>query len=285
LTRWEADDVLARVVTVRQPAIFLGHGVPALLAAEGNATRAWMRRFGASLRATSPEGVVCVSAHFVAPAFTVTTSDAPSILDEDETASLSAEPRPRGSVALARRVIEHLLHAGLKPRSDPTRGLDHGAWLPLSLLFPDGDLPVVEVSLHESLDADMHFALGRALEPLRDEGFLVVGSGSLTYDLADRARIASDPAAADVLGERSRRFQAWVTDLLTHSASYARARGLTRFRDHPDAHAVQATGEHFLPVLVVAGAASQRSGPEGRGLQVHAGTQQGLSMAAFVFER
>lgn len=256
-----------------------------MLANGADPTHAWLRRFGASLRATEPRGIVCVSAHFVAPAFCVTTSEDPPILQDGESQALSIDYRPRGSVALARRVIEHLLYAQLKATADPTRGLDHGAWLPLSLLFPEADLPVVELSLHDSLDPELHFALGRALEPLRDEGVVIVGSGSLTDDLSDLARISSDPGAPDVLGERSNRFQAWVTDLLVNSAPYARARGLTRFRDHPDAHVVHKAGEHFLPLLVVAGAASKDMRPGNAGLQVHAGCQHGLSMAAFSFER
>jgi aromatic ring-opening dioxygenase catalytic subunit (LigB family) len=249
--------------STRQPSVFVGQGVPEVLAADERPTRAWMGRFGATLRARSPGGIVCVSASFVAPAFTVTTADA----------------------SLARRVIEQLLPAGLKPRSDPSRGIAEGASAPLSFLFPEADVPVVEVSLHESLDAEMHFALGRALEPLRDQGVLIVGIGSVTHDLADHERISRNRDAADVLGERSKRFQAWVVDMVTQPASYARARGLTRFRDHPDAHAVHATGADFLPLVVVAGAASRNTGPESAGVMVHAGCQRGLSMAAFAFER
>lgn len=247
----------------RQPSVFVGHGVPVVLASDGDPTRAWLGRFGSSLRAASPRGIVSVSAHFVAPAFSVTTAEA----------------------QLGRRVIEQLLAAGLRPRTDPSRGLDEGTWLPISLLVPEADVPIVEVSLHESLDAEAHFALGRALEPLRDEGILILGVGSVTHDPADLERLASDAGAPDVLGERSKRFQAWVTDMVTQPASYARARGLTRFRDHPDAHAVHVTGAHFLPLVVVAGAASRNTGAEGAGVQVHAGSQRGLSMAAFMFER
>lgn len=268
---------------VRQPACFIGHGVPAALATDGGPTRAWLGRFGASLRERSPQGVVCISAHFVAPTFCVTTSESPDIMVDGESEALSVDYRPRGSVALARKVIENLLYSKLKATADPARGLDHGAWLPLSILFPDADIPVVELSLHTSLDPEMHFALGRALEALRDEGILILGSGSLTHDLADLEKISSDPSLPDVLGERSRRFETWVTDLLTGSAPYARARGLTRFRDHPDARAVHANGEHLLPLVVVAGAASKDMPQGNEGVLVHAGSQRGLSMAAFTF--
>lgn len=268
----------------RQPACFLGHGVPALLAGEADATHAWMRRFGAVLRAGSPNGIVCVSAHFVASSFTVTTSEAPVLLTDPESAGLvPSGHRPAGSLSLARRVVEHLLPAGLKATADPARGLDHGAWLPLSLMFPEGDVPIVQLSIHASLDPEIHFAVGRAIEPLRDDGVVIIGSGGLTHDVADRDRIAKEPAAPDVLSERSRRFQAWATDLLIGSAPYTRARGLTRFRDHPDAHVVHGTGEHMLPLLVVAGAASKDVSPGNVAAQVHAGCQRGLSTAAFCF--
>lgn len=268
---------------LRQPACFIGHGVPAALATEGDPTRAWLRRFGASLRERPPLGIVCVSAHFVAPTFCVTTSESPDIMVDGESEAITADFRPRGSVALARKVIESLLYAKLKATADPARGLDHGAWLPLSLMFPEIEAPIVQISLHASLDPEMHFALGRAIEALRDEGILIVASGSLTHDLADLERISGDPGAPDVLGERSRRFETWVTDLLTGSAPYARARGLTRFRDHPDARAVHANGEHLLPLLVAAGAASKDMPRGNEGVLVHAGSQRGLSTAAFTF--
>jgi len=267
----------------RQRALFVGHGAPALLASAADPTHGWLRRLGAELRADKPRGILCVSAHFVAPAFAVTTSEAPALDVVTGVDFPAIEHRPRGSVALARRVLEHLLPARIKATADPSRGLDHGAWLPLSLLFPEGDVPVVQLSLQTSEDPVTHFAVGRALEPLRDEGILVIGSGSLTHDVADLERLARDPDAPDVLGERSRRFQAWVTDLLTGSGPYTRGRGLTRFRDHPDVHLVHATGEHFLPLLVVAGAASRDMIGGNTCAMVHAGSQRGLSMAAFSF--
>jgi aromatic ring-opening dioxygenase catalytic subunit (LigB family) len=270
------------MTAVRQPALFVGHGAADRLVRAASPTRAWMERFGATLRARSPRGVLCISSHFVASSFTVTTAETPAIVGLEGRDAPPLAWRPSGSVALARSVMQHLLHARLDPKGDPSRGLDHGAWLPLSLLCPQADVPVVELSLHRSLDPEAHFALGRVLQPLRDEGILIVGSGSLSYDRGDLERLSSDEAAVDVLGAPSKRFQDWVVDIVTQSAPYARGRGLTRFRDHPDAHAVHPTGAHFLPLLVVAGAAS--AADHGPGVLVHAGSQRGLSMAAFLFE-
>jgi aromatic ring-opening dioxygenase catalytic subunit (LigB family) len=248
----------------RQPACFIGHGVPDLLADAADPSHAFLRRFAPALLATSPRAIVLVSPFFVAQAFSVTTGN---------------------DVELARKVIEHLLYAKLKAAVDSERVADEATLQSVRILFPENDIPVIELSLHASLDPELHFAVGRAIEPLRDEGFLIVGCGSLTYDVSDMERIERDPNLPDILGERSDRFQHWVTDLVTNSAPYARARGLTRFRDHPDIHAVHASGERFLPLLVVAGAASKNMSSGNVGRQVHAGSHRGLSMAAFTFER
>ncbi len=248
----------------RQPACFIGHGVPALYADAADPSNAFLRRFAPELRAASPRAILFVSSGFVAQAFSVTMAN---------------------DVELARKVIEHLLYVKLKAAVDSERVASDEALQPLRILFPEKDIPVVELSLHASLDPELHFAVGRAIEPLRDEGFLVIGCGSLTYDVADKERIERDPNAPDILGERSQRFQDWVTDLVTGSAPYARARGLTRFRDHPDIHAVHGSGERFLPLLVVAGAASKNMSSDNVGRQVHAGSHRGLSMAAYVFDR
>lgn len=251
-------------MTGRQAACFIGHGDPALYADPADPSHAFLRRFAAELRATSPRAIVLLSPGFVAPAFSVTTAN---------------------DVELARRVIEHLLYAKLKAAVDPVRVAGPSTLQPITILFPENDIPVIELSLHASLDPELHFAVGRAIEPLRDDGFLIVGCGSLTYDVADMKRIEGDPSAPDILGAPSQRFQAWVTDLVTGSAPYARARGLTRFRDHPDIHSVHGSGERFLPLLVVAGAASKNMSSDNVGRQIHAGSHRGLSMAAFSFER
>lgn len=239
-------------------------------------SNAFLRRFGAALSATPPRAVLCLSAHFATPKLTITTADAPPTLhDHDVAELLSVSYEARGDKLLARRVIEHLLSARLQATGDESRGLDHGAWMPLSLLFPAADIPVVQLSLLTSCDPELHFAIGRALEPLRDEGVLILGSGSLTYESRDAAG----------LSDASKRFQSWVTDLVTGPQPYSRGRGLTRFRDHPDVRHAHPTDEHFMPLLVVAGAASSDRSRDNVAELLHAGAQRGLSMAAFRFRR
>ncbi|NUP08350.1 MAG: dioxygenase [Polyangiaceae bacterium] len=266
----------------RQAALFIGHGLPSRLADADEPVHAWLRRIAQAIRTPATRGIVCVSAHWVAPRFTVTTSETPHTLEDHGCEALRGRVfAAPGSRAFARTVIEHLLHGGQQAIGDDTRGWDHGAWLPLSIMFPEHDLPVVELSLHASLDPEVHFAVGRALEPMRDKGFLLIGSGGLAHEGGEQP--SSD--RGDALSDASLRFQSWVIDLLTRTAPYARARGLTRFRDHPDARLAHERGEHFLPMLVVAGAASSDRSQSNVGELVHAGAHKGLSTASILFRR
>ncbi len=268
----------------KQPALFIAHGDIAATLDDGDPTNRWLRRLGPSLRARAPRAVLCISAHYVAPRLRVTGAERPPTILEPRHAAIEAlsgltYPVP-GSPLVARRILELLLGAGFDASIDGDRGLDHGAWVPLSLMFPEHDVPVVQLSLHAGGDPELHLAVGRALEPLRHEGVLIVGSGGVT-----RGAEPGRPAGADALPEWSRRFDAWVTELVTRAAPYARSRGLAQFRRHEHAWKVHPTDDHFLPLLVIAGAASVDKGPENVGELVHTAAQRGLSMSAFRFMR
>jgi 4,5-DOPA dioxygenase extradiol len=273
---------MAPPACLKQPAFFLGHGAVALTMDEGDATGRWLRRLGTSLRADAPRAVLCVSAHYVAPRLRVTGAAWPTTVPDRGHGALQSFTYPApGSPAIARRVIELLLDTGIDATFDAERGLDHGAWVPLSRMFPEHDIPVVELSLHAGGDPEHHVAIGRALEPLRREGVLIVGSGGVTHG-AEVERPASD---GDVLPEAARRFEGWVIDLVTRGSPYSRSRGLARFRNHEQALTAHPTDEHFLPLLVVAGAASVDKSSENVGELVHAAAQRGRSMTAFRFAR
>jgi 4,5-DOPA dioxygenase extradiol len=270
----------------RQPALFIGHGAPAFTLSEADATNRWLRRLGPALRAGAPRAVLVVSAHYTAPRLRVTGADAPATLhDHDFAAARSFMYPAPGSRALARRVIELLLHAGLSVTLDDATGLDHGAWMPLSLMFPEHDLPVIELSVHASGDPELHLAMGRAIEPLRDEGVLVLGSGGTTHNQAEFARSLAARADPHLLPAWALRFDAWVGEIVTRAPPFARGRGLSNFRRHPNAHLAMPTDEHFMPLLVVVGAASGDRSTANVGELIHAGGQHGLSMSAFRFAR
>jgi 4,5-DOPA dioxygenase extradiol len=180
-------------------------------------------------------------------------------------------PAP-GDPALAAEVLEALQKSGLQGTGDPRRGLDHGAWVPLHLMFPDAGVPVVQLSVQSDLGPAHHRAIGRALRPLRERGILVLGSGGATHDLgAFGAHAVGDPPAAYAAA-----FDAWLCaaveagredDLLDYARRAPEAR-----RNHP-------TPEHFLPLFVPLGAAGDAAGR-----RIHAAFTYGvISMAAFAW--
>jgi 4,5-DOPA dioxygenase extradiol len=178
-----------------------------------------------------------------------------------------------GDPALAGRVQELLDAHGLPARCDAVRGLDHGAWVPLALMFPTADIPVVQLSVQPGRGPLHHLLLGLALSFLRTEGILILASGSATHNLREVVGQSADtPPPAYV-----REFDAWlktaVVDGRTEALLDYEAEGPYAGRNHP-------TAEHFLPLLVALGAAG--AGAKGRSL--HSSYTFGtLSMAAFAW--
>ncbi|MHA6204234.1 dioxygenase family protein [Dyella soli] len=171
----------------------------------------------------------------------------------------------RGEPALAARVTELLDQAGLPTTLDPTQGLDHGAWVPLRLLYPDADIPVVPMSIQPQLGPAHQYAVGRALAPLRDEGVLVIGSGSITHNLHDfRAGYSEEREAPYV-----RPFIEWIERKLGEGDVEAL---LDYRRQAPFAERAHPTDEHLLPLFVALGAAGRRA----HATRIDAGIEHGL---------
>jgi 4,5-DOPA dioxygenase extradiol len=155
-----------------------------------------------------------------------------------------------GAPALAERAVALLKQSGITAGIDGCRGLDHGVWVPLMYMWPDHDVPVVQVSLQPALGTAHHVALGRALAPLASEGVLVIGSGHTTHNLRDwvanRRRAEPMRYAED--------FTAWVQGTLDAQDTDA----LVGYRDRaPSAQRSHPTDEHFLPLHVAWGAAGE----------------------------
>ena len=149
-----------------------------------------------------------------------------------------------GSPDLARRIVALLTAAGVGAQLDDTRGLDHGVVAPLMLVFPEASIPVVEVSLHASLDPARHVKLGAALAPLRREGVLIVGSGFTTHNLHRTLTPAANDAFADWVNQVVRDMD---VDALMHWAERA-----------PHARAAHPREDHLLPLHAVMGCATSR---------------------------
>ena len=230
------------------PAIFFGHGNP-MNAIEDNAySQAWAR-IGRGM--PKPRGVLCVSAHWYPPATLVTAMPQPRTIHDfggfPRALHEVQYPAP-GSPELAARVQALLAPAPVA--SDTRWGLDHGTWSVLCHVFPDADVPVVQLAMDETQPAQFHYDLGRRLAPLRDEGILVMGSGNLVHNLHAYAwgRHPAEPFDWALRFEKQARALIAAGD----HAPLVGYEGLGK-----DALLSAPTPEHYLPLLYVLGA----SGP------------------------
>jgi aromatic ring-opening dioxygenase catalytic subunit (LigB family) len=203
-----------------------------------------------------PEAVLVISGHWESDVPTVLNADKHTLLYDyygfpEHTYRLTYPAR--GSQKAAARVRELLAAAGMPTEEEHERGLDHGVFVPFKLIFPEADIPIVQLSLLHTLDAAQHLAIGHALTPLREEGVLIVGSGNSYHNL--REFFSPSPDA----GALSAQFDEWLgTAIQTPQAE--RERLLTRWHEAPGARASHPRAEHLLPLMVAAGAAGADAG-------------------------
>ena len=252
------------------PAIFVSHGPPNMVI-DPIAVRHFLETLGGDL--PRPQAVLCVSAHWITAVPSVTGSERPETIHDffgfaPELYRI-AYPAP-GDPALAAGVARLVRDAGFDCHLDPVRGLDHGAWQPLILMYPQARVPVVQLSLIAGAGAADHYRLGQALAPLLQDGVLVLASGTATHNLAAWQRAPSaTPAWA-------RAFETWLIDAVEQGDH---DRLIDYLRRAPEARSAHPSEDHFLPLLVALGA-----GGPGPGRTLHRGFAYGsLSMAAFAF--
>ncbi len=201
-----------------------------------------------------PKAVLMVSAHWEEPAFTVmTTQRPPMIYDYGGFPAHTYQvqyPAP-GSPEVAARVHALIEAAGIPVREDSERGFDHGMFSPMAVIYPEANVPVLQLSLKAGLDPREHLALGRALAPLRDEGVLIVGSGLSYHNLREfgaRARGASQA------------FDAWLQQVVVGGSPAERSAQLIAWEAAPSARKAHPREEHLLPLMVAVGAAEGEAG-------------------------
>lgn len=261
--------------TATQPALFVPHGAPTFALQPGAAGVA-LARFTARL--PRPRAIVVVSAHWETPIPTVgLAARLDTIHDFGGFASELYEIRypASGCPEAAREVAAVIEAAGLPVEFDPVRGLDHGAWVPLRLMFPDADVPVIPLSLQPRLGPAHALRLGRALAPLRERGFLVVASGNVTHNLGDYG-VASRSGRGTPAYVRG--FADWMWQRLVAGDT----RTLLDYRRlAPDAVRAHPTEEHLLPLYVALGAGGEHWAVE----RIHSGIDDYvLAMDAYAFE-
>lgn len=256
------------------PALFVSHGSP-MLAIEPAAARDFLTRLPQILP-ERPKAILVVSAHWErlrpavnAPPRNTTIHDfggfPPALFALEYPAPPAAD--------IAHRVAGLLSAGGLPTDIDTSRGLDHGAWVPLIVAWPEAEIPALQLSVQTRLGPEHHFRLGKLLAPLRDEGVLILGSGSFTHDLSSFRTSGGRIDAPE---------QDWVNAFAEWMATALREGRIAELLDYrrlaPEAAHNHPTEEHLLPLYVALGAG------EGRISHLHRSTTYGiLRMDAFAF--
>lgn len=254
------------------PALFVSHGAPTLILENGSTCR-FLGDLGGTL--PRPQAVLVVSAHWETerPTFgaAVQLDTIHDFYGFPDALYRLRYPAP-GARTVAQRAAALLNEQGIPSALDPARGLDHGAWVPLLLMYPEADIPVLQLSIQPHLGTAHHVAVGRALRPLRDEGVLILASGGAVHNLRALAWNRADAPEPWAQG-----FDDWLAAKIESGA----VDDLVAYRGR--AHgAVQAhpRDEHLLPLFVALGAAGENA----VGKRIHHGFEHGsLSMAAFSF--
>lgn len=261
-------------MTERWPAVFVSHGAPTL-PIEASPTRHFLAGYGQTLG--RPKSILVISAHWDSESARVSSNPSPQTIHDfygfPEELYRLQYPAP-GAPVLASRVQALLKAADIPCALDAEQGLDHGAWVPLLLMYPEATIPVVQLSVQTRLGSAHHLKLGRALRPLRDEGVLVLGSGGVTHNLSEFRRHRADAAPPD-----------WVTGFQEWIAATLEAGKINDLADYrrlaPHAAQNHPSEEHFFPLIVAAGAGSDRT-PARR---VHRGNAFAiLAMDAYQFD-
>ncbi len=256
------------------PSLFLSHGAPTLPLTDTPA-RAFLQELGGKL--PRPKAILVISAHWetaIPMVSAVERNDTIHDFGGFPRALYELQYPAAGSPLVAARVSELLRTSGFECKTDHRRGLDHGAWVPLLLMYPQADIPVLQLSIQPHLGTGHHLAMGRALAPLREEGVLIIGSGSLTHDLSEfRGHDPNDPAPDWVNS-----FANWIHASLSSSATADlldyRHRAPFATKNHP-------TEEHLLPLYAALGAAGADANAE----RLHASsTYSILRMDVYAFE-
>ena len=236
--------------TATMPAVFIGHGNPMNSLEHNRYTQAW-RDLGTAL--PRPKAILAISAHWNIQATAVTAMRQPKTIHDfygfpDELFAVQY-PAP-GDPELAGEVAEVVKPTWVGQDAD-SWGLDHGTWSVLTHMYPDADVPVVQLSLDAGKDIDYHVALGAALAPLRERGILIVGSGNVVHNLG-RVQWSSPEEAFDW----AREFDDAAREVMTE-----RPGDVASLTSHPRYRLAAPTAEHFLPLAYLGGLAAAANEP------------------------
>ncbi len=252
---------VARNTPTRQPTYFIPHGAGPCFFMDWQPSDTW-QPLAAFLRGIAaelpqpPRAILLVSAHWLAADFRVGSGAQPPLIFDYHgfpPHTYQLQYPAQGDPALAAQVLDCLHAAGLEASADAQRGYDHGAFIPLLLMFPQAEVPLLQLSLRHDLEPQAHLRAGQALAGLREQGVLIVGSGMSFHNM----RGYGDPRFT----APSEQFDQWLSDTLATAGS-ARWQALSHWSQAPQARQCHPPGEeeHLLPLLLAAGAAAEEAG-------------------------
>ncbi|MBU2863392.1 dioxygenase [Reinekea forsetii] len=204
-----------------------------------------------------PSAILVISAHWEAQKPTVTAGVSPELIYDYSgfpSEAYSIQYPASGEPALAAAIVESLQKAGIESELDHQRGFDHGVFVPLKLMFPNADIPVVQLSLVNHLNAELHLIIGEALQSLTWDNLLVIGSGFSFHNMQTFFNPQLDPNS-----EKNKAFDDWLIETVHQSSSDQGREQLTQWQQAPQARFCHPREEHLLPLHVCYGMAGRAS--------------------------
>jgi 4,5-DOPA dioxygenase extradiol len=231
-----------------QKPLFISHGSP-MMAVENSKTSRFLQQLGQ--QRPTPKAIVVFSAHLdVADDVVITAGAQPETVHDfyrfpDELYQIHY-PAP-GEPVLAQQIANTFTNAGIKVNLDPTHGWDHGVWIPLRLMYPQANIPIVQISINSRVGAEKNYQYGQLLAALKHDNILILGSGGISHNLGEIFRQPKTPNGVDMMNQ----FTKWVEEKLANNdtqslLNYLQLAPFAKF-NHP-------TQEHFLPLIAVLGA-------------------------------
>jgi len=232
----------------------------------------WLAQLGNTI-VPEPKAIIVISAHWETEVVTINNGRQPPLLYDyfgfpEHTYHLKY-PAP-GSPSLAKEIQALFSAAGIASMMDSQRGYDHGVFIPLLLSYPNANIPIVQISLKASLDPNSHIQIGRALESLRSEDVLIIGSGMSYHNMDKLIKQNGEISESD-------QFDAWLTKSCALPAA-ERDEQLRQWSKAPAAFDAHPREEHLLPLMVIAGAAG-----DDRGVRVFSDRAMGARVSAYQF--
>ncbi len=233
-----------------QPVFFISHDDPNQVVNKNHSSYKFLNKLAKSI--SKPKAILCISAHWERSKATISGADKLETIHDFygfPESFYQLDYQPPGNPALANEIKELLVAQGIASQIDSKRGIDHGAWCVLMPLFPNADVPILQLSINPNQSAKKHFELGEALRPLREKGVLIIGSGTMTHNLSEWRRGFTYDMPIEPYAKA---FRDWVSEKIENQ-HYEQ---LVEYKDKaPYASRCHPTPDHILPLFVAAGAA------------------------------